>query len=81
MHIESLLLFLLVGAVAGWLAGLIMKGKKSGILINMLVGIAGAFIGGFTFSLLGISAHGLLGSLVTAVVGAVILLFILKKIR
>ena len=81
MQITSLILFLLIGAVAGWLAGLLMKGKGSGVLMNMIIGIAGAFIGGWAFSFLGLSSHGLLGSLVTAVFGAVILLFIIKKIK
>ena len=81
MQITSLILFLLIGAVAGWLAGLLMKGKGSGVLMNMIIGIAGAFIGGWAFSFLSLSSHGLLGSLVTAVFGAVILLFIIKKIK
>lgn len=81
MEITSLILFLLIGAIAGWLAGLLMKGKGSGVLMNMIIGIAGAFIGGWAFSLLGLSSHGLLGSLVTAIFGAVILLFIIKKIK
>lgn len=81
MGITSLFMFLLVGAVAGWLAGLIMKGKGSGILMNMIIGIVGAFIGGWAFRLLGLSAHSFLGSLATAVFGAVILLFIIKKIK
>lgn len=81
MGITSLIMFLVIGAIAGWLAGLIMKGKGSGILMNMIVGIAGAFIGGWAFQLLGLSSHGLIGSLATAVFGAVVLLFIVKKLK
>ncbi len=71
----------IIGAIAGWLAGLIMKGKGSGLLMNMLIGIVGAFIGGWAFSFLGLTSSGFIGSLVTAVFGAVILLFIVKKIK
>ena len=71
----------IIGAIAGWLAGLIMKGKGSGLLMNMLIGIVGAFIGGWAFSFLGLTSNGFIGSLVTAVFGAIILLFIVKKIK
>jgi uncharacterized membrane protein YeaQ/YmgE (transglycosylase-associated protein family) len=68
---------LIIGAIAGWLAGLIMKGSGFGILGNIIVGVLGAFVGGRLFGLLGISAESkLIGSLVTALVGAVVLLFI-----
>jgi len=74
--------FILIGAVAGWLAGLIMKGGGFGILGNIIVGILGAVIGGWLFSLLGISAGGkLIGALITAVVGAVVLLFIVGLVK
>jgi uncharacterized membrane protein YeaQ/YmgE (transglycosylase-associated protein family) len=69
--------FLLIGAVAGWLAGQIMKGKGFGLPGNIIVGVLGAILGGWLFGVLGISAGGeLIGSLVTAFVGAVALLFI-----
>ena len=74
--------FLIVGAIAGWLAGQIMKGKGFGLVGNITVGIIGAVLGGFLFRLLGISAGGgLIGSLVTAVIGAVVLLFVIGKIK
>ena len=76
MDITSLLIFLAIGAVSGWLAGTIMKGGGFGLLGNMVVGIIGAVVGGFLFSLLGISASGLIGSIITATVGAVALLFV-----
>ena len=75
--------FLLIGLVAGWVAGLLMKGSGFGTLGNMIVGVIGAIFGGWLFGVLGIgSGEGLVGSLVTAVVGAVVLLFgigLLKK--
>ena len=77
METTSLIAFLLIGAVAGWLAGLLMHGGGFGLLGNIVIGIIGAFIGGFLFGLVGISAgSGLIGSLITAVVGAAVLLFI-----
>ena len=77
----NLIWFLIIGAAAGWLAGKIMKGGGFGLLGNLLVGIIGAFVGGFLFSLLGIYTSNMLGSLVTAVVGAVVLIFVVDKIR
>lgn len=73
--------FLIIGAVAGWIAGEIVRGDGFGLVGNIVVGIVGAVIGGFLFGLLGISAYGLTGSLVMAVVGAVVLLFLLNMFR
>ncbi|MBI1833331.1 MAG: GlsB/YeaQ/YmgE family stress response membrane protein [Candidatus Andersenbacteria bacterium] len=68
--------FLIVGLIAGWLAGLIMKGRGFGVIGDIIVGIVGALIGGFVFGALGIGAGGILGSILVATIGAVILLFI-----
>jgi uncharacterized membrane protein YeaQ/YmgE (transglycosylase-associated protein family) len=73
--------FLIIGALAGWIAGQIMKGGGFGLLGNIVVGIVGAVVGGFLFGLLGLSAGGLLGSLITAVVGAVVLLAVVGLIK
>jgi uncharacterized membrane protein YeaQ/YmgE (transglycosylase-associated protein family) len=81
MDLTSLLIFLAIGAVAGWLAGVILKGGGFGLLVNIVVGILGAIVGGFAFGLLGISAGGILGSIVTATAGAVLLLFIVGLIK
>lgn len=82
MDVNALLIFLLIGAVAGWLAGLIMKGGGFGVLGNIVVGIVGAVVGGYLFNVLGISAGaGLVGSIVTAVAGAVVLLFIVGLVK
>ncbi|MBU0912250.1 MAG: GlsB/YeaQ/YmgE family stress response membrane protein [Gammaproteobacteria bacterium] len=81
MSLTGLLIFLAIGAVAGWLGGLIMKGSGFGLLGNIIVGIVGAILGGALFGMLGISASGLLGSIITATVGAVVLLFIASLIR
>lgn len=77
----NLLLFLLIGAVAGWLAGVIMKGRGFGIVGNLIVGIVGGLLGGFVFGLLGVGGGGLVGSLVTALVGAILLLWIVSLFK
>jgi uncharacterized membrane protein YeaQ/YmgE (transglycosylase-associated protein family) len=73
--------FLIIGLVAGWLAGLIMKGRGFGLLTNLVVGIVGSFVGGFLFGVVGLSAHGFIGSLISATVGAVALLFIISLLK
>ena len=77
----NILIFLAIGAVAGWLAGTIMKGGGSGLLMNIVIGVIGAVLGGVLFGLLGIKAAGLIGEIVTATVGAVVLLFIIGKVK
>lgn len=81
MDITGLIIFLAIGAIAGWLAGNLMKSGGSSLVANMIVGVLGAVIGGFLFGLLGISAGGLLGSIVTATIGAVVLLYLLRFIN
>ena len=70
--------FLLIGAIAGWLAGQITRGRGFGLMGDIVIGIVGAMVGGFVFSLIGLQAFGTLGALVTATVGAVILLALLR---
>jgi uncharacterized membrane protein YeaQ/YmgE (transglycosylase-associated protein family) len=81
MNVQSLVLFLVIGVVAGWLAGRIMKGGGFGLVGDLIVGVIGAILGGWLFSFIGISAGGILGALVTAVVGAVVLLYLLRLIK
>ena len=78
---ESLLLFLLIGLVAGWLASRVLRGKSFGLVGDMIVGVIGAFLGGWLFTLLGITTGGIFGSLVTAFVGAVVFLYLLRIIK
>lgn len=74
--------FIIIGIVAGFLAGQLMKGKGFGLVVNLLVGIGGAILGGWLFGALGLNfGGGLLGSLVTAFLGAVVLLFIIRLIK
>ena len=81
MNTQSLLLFLVIGLIAGWLASRIMRVGQFGLLGDLIVGVLGALIGGWLFGQLGISAGGILGSLVTALVGAIVLLYVLRLIR
>jgi uncharacterized membrane protein YeaQ/YmgE (transglycosylase-associated protein family) len=81
MDITGLVIFLAIGAVAGWLAGTLMKGGGFGLLGNIVIGIIGAVVGGHVFSLLGITAGGLIGSIITATAGAVLLLFVVRLIK
>lgn len=82
MSIEQLLVFLLIGGIAGWLAGLIMKGDRFGFIGTIVVGVLGAVLGGWLFGLMGIELGGKwLGPIVTATAGSVVLLFIIGLVR
>ncbi|TVR08698.1 MAG: GlsB/YeaQ/YmgE family stress response membrane protein [Salinarimonadaceae bacterium] len=82
MALESLLVILLVGAVAGWLAGQIVKGYGYGLLGNIVVGIVGAFLAGLLFPQLGLTiGTGIAGAIIHATIGAVILLFLIRLIK
>jgi uncharacterized membrane protein YeaQ/YmgE (transglycosylase-associated protein family) len=82
MDLHGIIIWLIIGAVAGWLAGLLFKGDGFGLVGNIIVGIVGAFIGGWLSSLLGTSlGSGLIASVVTATIGAVILLLIIRMIK
>jgi uncharacterized membrane protein YeaQ/YmgE (transglycosylase-associated protein family) len=76
----DLLAALIVGGIAGWLASVIMKGQGHGLLMNIVIGIVGGAIGGFVFSFVGVGATNLIGSIITATVGAIILLWIVNKL-
>ena len=81
MTISALIWFLLIGLIAGWLAGKVVRGGGYGVVGDMIVGVIGAFLGGWLFSLIGIAAGGLIGSIITAFVGAVVLILILRAIK
>ena len=69
-----------IGIVAGWLAGKIMRGRGYAVLIDLLLGIVGSVLGGFVFGLLGLYAAGLVGRLVVATAGAVLLIYIARRL-
>jgi uncharacterized membrane protein YeaQ/YmgE (transglycosylase-associated protein family) len=74
--------FIIVGLIAGWLAGVIMKGGGYGVVGDIIVGIVGALIGGWLFTTMGVSTGGgLLGAIVVALIGAIILIFLLRLIK
>ncbi len=77
----NIILYLLLGAVAGWLAGQIMRGGGFGLLWNIIIGIIGGFIGGWLMSLLHIQKAGLLWELIVAVIGAIVLLFVVSLFK
>jgi uncharacterized membrane protein YeaQ/YmgE (transglycosylase-associated protein family) len=76
-----LLWTIVIGILAGFIAGKIVKGHGMGTLMDLLVGIVGSVLGGWIFTLLGLAAYGLIGQLVMATVGAVILLIIVRAIK
>ena len=81
MNLTELLIVLAIGAIAGWLAGTLMKGGGFGLVGNIVVGIIGAIIGGVLFGTLGIQAGGLIGAIITSTVGAIILMFAIRLIK
>jgi uncharacterized membrane protein YeaQ/YmgE (transglycosylase-associated protein family) len=72
---------ILIGILAGFLAGKIMRGKGYGVLIDLFLGILGSVLGGFIFGLLGLYAAGLIGRLVVATAGAVFLIWIARQLK
>ena len=81
MDITSLVVFLVIGAIAGWLAGVVMKGGGFGLIGDIVVGIVGAVVGGWLFGVFGITAGGFVGAIITAFVGACVLLFVIRLIK
>ena len=73
--------FIVVGIAAGWIAGVVMKGRSMGLKLNLVVGVVGALVGGFLFRLLGVTAGGLVGQVVIAALGAIVLLVLIRLIR
>jgi uncharacterized membrane protein YeaQ/YmgE (transglycosylase-associated protein family) len=78
----GLLYWVIVGLIAGWLAGVVMKGGGYGVLADIVLGILGAIVGGWIFSMLGIGAGGgLIGGIVVAFIGAVVLVWITRLLK
>lgn len=79
---ENLIWFIVIGILAGFLAGRLMKGKGFGLLMNLIIGVGGAILGGWLFGAIGLSfGGGFIGSLITAFLGAIILLYIINLIK
>lgn len=82
MAAHGIIVWILIGAVAGWLAGLLVKGSGFGLFADIAVGIVGAFVGGWFAGVLGIGASaGLISSIITATIGAVVLLLALRAVK
>ena len=79
---DGIIASILVGGVAGWLAGMIKKSGSQGLLMNIVIGIIGGVVGSWLFGLVGVSiGSGLIGSVITATIGAVVLLLIYAKLK
>ena len=77
----DLIIMIVLGGLAGWLASVLFKGSGSGLIVNIIVGIIGSVIGGWVLGFLGLASQSAFGSFITAVVGAIILLAIVRAIR
>lgn len=73
--------YIIIGILAGFIAGKLMRGGGFGLIVNLIVGIIGGVLGGWVFGLLGITATGIIGSLITSVVGAILLLWIVSRCK
>jgi uncharacterized membrane protein YeaQ/YmgE (transglycosylase-associated protein family) len=72
---------LVIGIIAGWLAGQIWKGSGFGLLGDMIIGVIGSLVGGFVFGLLGITAWGFFGRVIISLAGALLLLYVMRFVR
>lgn len=71
----------IIGVVAGYVASRLQRGESSGCIVNLILGLLGGVVGGWLFSLIGIEAYSLLGEIFTAVVGAVVVLWVFSKLK
>lgn len=82
MGIESIIVILIVGAIAGWLAGQIVSGGGFGLLGNIVVGIVGAFVAGLVLPVIGLGlGGGIIAAIIHATIGAVIVLFLIRLVK
>jgi len=81
MTVESIIVFLLIGAVAGWLAGVVVKGGGFGLVGDIVVGILGAFVAGLLLPRFGFGLTGIVGAIIYAAIGAIILLLVIRLIK
>jgi len=79
--VYGLIWAVIIGLIAGWLAGKVMKGRGYGVLIDILLGMVGGVIGRFVFGLLGLGAWNLIGSIIVSFVGAVILIWLVRQLK
>jgi uncharacterized membrane protein YeaQ/YmgE (transglycosylase-associated protein family) len=79
--ITSLIWWVVVGLIAGWAAGKIMKGGGYGVVMDIVLGIVGAVVGGWLMGIVGIHAGGFIGTIIVAIIGAVFLIWISRMIK
>ncbi|HET6322464.1 MAG TPA: GlsB/YeaQ/YmgE family stress response membrane protein [Hyphomicrobium sp.] len=81
LDLQALLILLVIGAIAGWLAGTLVKGYGFGLIGNIVVGVIGAYIGAWLLPQIGFGISGLLGSIISATIGAIVLLLLIGLVR
>ena len=79
--LSGLIWAVVIGLIAGWLAGTVMKGRGYGVLMDIALGIVGGVIGRFVFAMLGLSSWNVLGSIIVSFVGAVILIWLVRRLK
>ena len=79
--LSGLIWAVLIGLIAGWLAGTVMKGRGYGVLMDIVLGIVGGMVGRFVFALLGLSSWNVIGSIIMSFVGAVILIWLVRQLK
>jgi uncharacterized membrane protein YeaQ/YmgE (transglycosylase-associated protein family) len=79
--LSGLIWTVIIGLIAGWLAGKVMKGRGYGVLMDIALGIVGGMIGRFVFGVLGLSSWNLIGSIIMSFVGAVILIWLVRQLK
>jgi uncharacterized membrane protein YeaQ/YmgE (transglycosylase-associated protein family) len=79
--IHDFIWWIVVGLIAGWAAGKIMKGGGYGVVMDIVLGIIGAVVGGWLMGILGISAGGFIGTIIVAIIGAVVLIWITRMLK
>lgn len=81
MTISSLIVFLLIGLLAGWLAGMIMHVNGQGLVPYLIIGCIGAFVGRFVFNVVGLHAFGILGELICDTIGAILFILLIRLLN
>jgi uncharacterized membrane protein YeaQ/YmgE (transglycosylase-associated protein family) len=79
--VSNLIWWIIVGLIAGWAAGKIMKGGGYGAVMDIVLGIVGAIVGGFLLGLVGVSAGGTIGTILVAILGAVFLIWLSRMMK
>ena len=79
--LSGLIWTVVIGLIAGWLAGKVMKGRGYGVLMDIVLGIVGGMIGRFVFGMLGLASWNVIGSIIVSFVGALILIWLVRQLK